>query len=164
VVINISESLVSRRDTDNNTLKVSATFDAFPNEQFDLFVKEFSTEADSSTQTFEIVLGMNDTKGVALLPGMAAKVLATRVNTNAESSTFLLPMHAVVADENNNAFVWVVDETSTSVTKKPVTMGALKGTSDIEVIGVDVGDMVVVGGVTKMREGKVIRPIEKVAY
>ncbi|UZE97658.1 efflux RND transporter periplasmic adaptor subunit [Alkalimarinus alittae] len=164
VVINISESLVSRRNNDKDSLKVSATFDAFPDEQFDLFVKEFSTEADSNTQTFEVVLGMNDTKGIALLPGMTAKVMASKVNTDAVSSTYLLPLHAVVADEDSNAFVWVVDKSSTSVTKKPVVMGALKGSSEIEVTGIDLGDMVVVGGVTKMREGKIIRPIEKVAY
>ena len=164
VVVNVSESLISRRSEDKESLKVSAKFEAFPDEQFDLYVKEFSTEADSKTQTFEIVLGMNDTKGVALLPGMTAKVFATKVNTNEASDTYLLPVHAVVADEDNNAFVWVVDTTSNSVKKKPVTMGALKGKSEIEVIGVDLDDVVVIGGVTKMREGKIIRPIEKVAY
>lgn len=164
VVVNVSESLVSRRSEDEGALKVSAKFEAFPDEQFDLYVKEFSTEADSKTQTFEIVLGMNDTKGISLLPGMTAKVFATRVNTNEVNDTYLLPMHAVVADEDNNAFVWVVDTTNNSVKKKPIAMGALKGKSEIEVIGVELNDMVVIGGVTKMREGKIIRPIEKVTY
>lgn len=164
VVVNVSESLVSRRNEDEDTLKVSAKFEAFPSERFDLYVKEFSTEADSNTQTFEIVLGMTDTRGINLLPGMTAKVFATKINTNDVNDTFLLPMHAVIADEDNNAFVWVVDKESNSVKKKPVAMGDLKGASQIEVIGVDLDDMVVVGGVTKMREGKIIRPIEKVEY
>ncbi len=164
VIVNVSESLVSRRGEDPDTLKVSAKFEAFPKEMFDLYVKEFSTEADSSTQTFEVVLGMNETKGIKLLPGMTAKVFVTKVNTDEASDTFLLPMHSVVADEDNNAFVWVVDKSDNSVKKKPVAMGDLKGEREIEVIGVELDDMVVIGGVTKMREGKIIRPIEKVTY
>lgn len=164
VVVNVSETLVSRRSGEPDSLKVSAKFEAFPDEQFDLYVKEFSTEADSKTQTFEIVLGMSDTKGAKLLPGMTAKVFATRINTEQVSDTYILPLHAVVADEDNNAFVWVVNQKNNSVNKKPVTMGDLKGTSEIEVTGVELKDMVVIGGVTKMREGKLIRPIEKVEY
>lgn len=164
VVVNVSESLVSRRSGEADSLNVRAKFEAFPDERFDLYVKEFSTEADSKTQTFEIVLGMKDTKGIQLLPGMTAKVFATRVNTKEASDIYTLPLHAVIADADNNAFVWVVNQADNSVTKKPVTMGALKGTSEIEVTGVELNDMVVIGGVTKMREGKIIRPIEKVEY
>ena len=164
VIVNISESLVSRRSEEEGSLKISARFEAFPQQQFDLYVKEFSTEADSQTQTFEIVLGMDDTKGISLLPGMTAKVFVKRLNTNEASNTHLLPMHAVVADEKNNPFVWAVDTSNNSVQKKTVSMGELKGKDSIEVTGLEVGDTVVIGGVTKMREGKIIRPIEKVEY
>ena len=163
VVVNVSETLVSRRNTDDS-LQMTARFEAFPNEQFELFVKEFSTEADSKTQTFEIVLGMKDVKGVALLPGMTAKVFVKKISTIEESDIYLVPMHAVVADDDENAFVWVVNESSNTVTKKLVALGDLRGKDSIEAIGLASGDVVVIGGVTKMREGKVIRPIEKVEY
>jgi len=165
VVINVSESLVSRRKAnDGESLQMTARFEAFPNEEFELFVKEFSTEADSKTQTFEIVLGMKDVKGISLLPGMTAKVFAKKISTIEESDTYLVPLHAVVADDDENAFVWVVNESSNSVTKKLIALGDLKGKDSIEAIGLASGDVVVIGGVTKMREGKVIRPIEKVEY
>ncbi len=165
VVTNVSESLVSRRSTnEKDSLQVTARFEAFPEKEFELYVKEFSTEADPKTQTFEFVLGMKDTQGVSLLPGMTAKVFATQSIASEVSDTFLLPMHAVVADENDNAFVWVVNESSNSVMKKSVALGELKGKDQIEAIGLSQGDVVVIGGVNKMREGKVIRPIEKVEY
>ena len=164
VVVNVSESLVSRRSPkENETLQTTARFEAFPDEEFELFVKEFSTEADSKTQTFEIVLGMKDTKGISLLPGMTAKVFAKKISTLEAGDTFVVPMHAVVADEDENAFVWVVNKNN-SVNKKTIAMGELKGKDSIEAIGLAAGDVVVIGGVTKMREGKVIRPIEKVEY
>lgn len=164
VVVNVSETIVSRRSADNNQLNVSAKFDTFPDHTFDLYVKEFSTVADPNTQTFEVVLGMKDTQGIALLPGMTAKVLAVKTNTEEASDVYLVPYHAVVSDEDNNSFVWVVAQDGVSVTKRAITMGDLKGTRDVEITGVSSGDKVIVGGVTKMREGKIIRPIEKVAY
>jgi len=165
VVVNVSESLVSRRSADESeTLKTTARFEAFPGEEFELFVKEFSTEADSKTQTFEIVLGMKDTKGISLLPGMTAKVFAKKTSTIEGDDTYLVPMHAVVADEGDNAFVWIVNQNNNSVNKKAVALGDLKGRDSIEAIGLESGDVVVIGGVTKMREGKIIRPIEKVEY
>lgn len=165
VVINVSESLVSKRNAgEDDGFKATARFETFPNVEFELFVKEFSTEADSRTQTFEIVLGMRDTKGIALLPGMTAKVFAQKISTLEVSDTYLVPMHAVIADEDENAFVWVVNQSNNKVMKKAVALGDLKGSDQIEAIGLALGDVVVIGGVTKMREGKIIRPIEKVEY
>jgi len=165
VVISVSESLISKHNLDDDKgLTLSARFKAFPNQDFELFVKEYSTEADSKTQTFDIVLGIKKTDGIALLPGMTANVHAQIASTLEQADTFLVPLHAVVADEEENPFVWVVSQSGDTVSRKPIALGDLKGNDSVEAMGLEVGDVVVVGGVTKMREGKVIRPIEKVAY
>ena len=75
IVVDVSETLVARRNPGAD-LSLKARFESFAEREFDVILKEFSTEANPSTQTFQLVLGLMDTQGTNILPGMTALVHA----------------------------------------------------------------------------------------
>ena len=66
-----------------------------PGRTFAATIKEFSTEADPDTQTYEVILGIDSPDDINLLPGMSASVVATRLSTTAEKNKIYVPVTAV---------------------------------------------------------------------
>lgn len=162
LVVNVPENMIVRRDHKMKII-VTGSFDAIPDKVFPLSVKEFATEADSSTQTFQYVLNLEDTSGHNLLPGMTATVrLETQGGLPAER--VVLPLAALVAGEQAQKTVWTVSDDG-SVHAQPVAVGELVGADKVSVLtGLAVGDRVVIAGMSAMREGLIVKPIEKVDY
>ena len=161
LVVSVSETLVARREQNPN-LVLSAKFDAFPNRSFDLFIKEFATEADPQTQTFQVVVGFADKNVSSILPGMTATVSISQIDE--ASGPLVIPLVALVAGEGNASSVWKVG-TDNRLTRRVVTTGALSGLDRIEIVsGLKAGDMIVAAGLSSLTEGKEIIPITEVSY
>ncbi len=104
IVVDVSETIIARR-SETAEIKATAKFDAIADRNFDLYIKEFSTEANEETQTFQYVLGIEgDT--ATILPGMTANVTVARVGDSFVDNSFVLPISAIVAGENDQASVW----------------------------------------------------------
>ena len=147
--------------------KMEAVFDAFPDQRFMLDLKEFSTEADPTTQAFRVVLSMPQPDGFAVLPGMTAmvEVESSSGSDAGAAQGFTLPAIAVFADEAGNSQVWVVDPEDNKVERRAVETGDLMGTESIRVeSGLQAGEMVAVTAVNRLREGMEVRPVEKVEF
>lgn len=168
IVVDIPENRAIRmRDGENQDAKIHAVFEASPGREFPLTVKEFSTEANPETQTFEAVLAMPQPEGLLLLPGMTAMVWAETAEVEGSSSagTFVVPAVALFADEAGKSHVWVVDAGANTVQKRAVDTGDLSGGDGIRVIGgLKAGEMVAVSAVSRLREGMVIKPVDKVEF
>jgi RND family efflux transporter MFP subunit len=166
VVVDVPERLLLQK-SDNGSIKLAALFDAVPGREFPLQVKEFSTEADPDTQTFRYVLSMTKTEGVNVLPGMTVTVKFTRKSEGEATKTteFVLPAVAVVADNSDNAYVWVVDQSNKTVKQRKVVLGQLTGSGSIRITqGLTVGDMVAVSAVSRLRDGMKIRPVDRIEF
>ena len=139
-------------------IAASAEFASAPGRRFDLSMKEFATDADARTQTFQIVLEMPQPEGVAILPGMTATVTGrAEVGGNVP---VIIPTSAVFANETGNSQVWVVDRKSMTVSMREVTTGDLTGSEEIEIVkGVEPGETVAVTGVTRLRAGDQVRDL-----
>ncbi|GFE66748.1 efflux RND transporter periplasmic adaptor subunit [Litoreibacter roseus] len=136
------------------------SFTALPDELLHAELVEFSTQADSATQTYRGRVAVTLPEGANILPGMVGNVIATA--TNDQVMVTKIPLSAVDADADGAPFVWVVDTASGAVAKTPVTLGDVQG-SDVQVsAGVEAGDTVVSAGVTRLQDGMVIRPINEV--
>ena len=168
VVVDIPENRAIRiRDEGRQAAKVHAVFEAAPDREFPLTIKEFSTEANPETQTFEVVLAMPQPEGLLLLPGMTAMVWAesTEAGQGGAADTFAIPATALYADDTGKPHVWVVDTQSNTVAKRAVETGELGGTASIRVTsGLRAGEMIAVSAVSRLREGMEIRPIDKVQF
>jgi RND family efflux transporter MFP subunit len=139
-------------------MAVTAEFAAAPGKRFDLSMKEFATDADARTQTYQIVLEMGQPKGIAILPGMTATV-AGRAAAGEEVSV-IVPASAVFANETGGSQVWIIDRESLTVSMRRVATGELTGRDEIEIAsGIEPGETVAVTGVTQLREGDRVRDL-----
>ena len=168
IVVDIPENRAIRiRDEGKEAVRAHAVFEAAPDREFPLTIKEFSTEANPETQTFEVVTAMPQPEGLLLLPGMTAMVWteAAKIGQDAASDNFVVPATALYADETGKTHVWVVDTQNNTVTKRAVETSKLTGTERIRVVsGLKDGEMIAVSAVSRLREGMEIQPINKVAF
>jgi RND family efflux transporter MFP subunit len=167
IVVNAPERLIARKtEVGSELLRITATFDTVPDREFELEIKEFATEADPQTQTFEYVTVMPRPKGLNILPGMTGMVNAFRPGFGGpEAASLVIPAIAVVADNEGKSFVWVVDPATNKVQRRDVETGDLTGAAEIKVTsGLEAGDTVAVAAVTQLREGMEIRPVTEITF
>jgi multidrug efflux pump subunit AcrA (membrane-fusion protein) len=95
---------------------------------------------------------------------MTANVRASEP-TESEGDLFLIPAIAVFADEAGDSHVWVVDPETMAVQRRKVKTGDLSGTDSIRIVdGLKSGDMIAISGVSRLREGMKIRPVERIEF
>jgi RND family efflux transporter MFP subunit len=168
IVVEIPENRAIRiRQGSKEAVRVHAVFEAAPDREFPLTIKEYSTEANPETQTFEVVLAMPQPEGLLLLPGMTAMVWAESNEAvgDASTDTFAIPAAALFADETGKSHVWVVDTQSNTVQKRAVEAAGLGGTESVRVTsGLKAGEMVAISAVSRLSEGMAIKPVAKVEF
>ncbi len=167
IVVNAPERLIARKqEVGSELLRITATFDTVPGQKFELTIKEFATEADPQTQTFEYVTVMPRPQGMNILPGMTGMVHAFRPGFGGpDLGALAIPAIAVVADNEGKPFVWVVDRETNTVQRRDVETGDLTGAADIKIVsGLEAGDTVAVAAVTQLREGMEIRPVTEIRF
>lgn len=166
IKVDVPESIVSRLNRTGSAkaggrVPVYATFDAAPDERIDLVFKEVSTRADAATQTFAVTFLMVAPKGVTILPGMTANVVAELGSVRSTNAKYYLPVSSVTADAGLQPFVWVVDEQAMTVSKQPVEVGGMSGWN-IEIdSGIEPGSRIVTAGVGYLAEGMQVRLMEQ---
>ncbi|MDH3690392.1 MAG: efflux RND transporter periplasmic adaptor subunit [Gammaproteobacteria bacterium] len=129
---------------------------SLPGRSFPARVKEFATNADPVTRTFQVRLTFEPPEDVAILPGMTARVTVKVVRDD----KIRLPSHATFADADGKPNVWLVDPESMKVQRRPVALGELTG-GEVQIIeGVAAGDQVAISGVSQLREGAQVRRYE----
>ncbi|MGB5831935.1 MAG: efflux RND transporter periplasmic adaptor subunit [Thiohalocapsa sp.] len=166
IKVDVPENIVSRvdpaeRGSARNRVPVYATFDAAPDQRIDLVFKEVSTRADAATQTFAMTFLMVAPKGVTILPGMTADVVAVLGSLQESDTKYYLPVSAVTADEGLEPFVWVIDEETMTVSKQPVQVGGMSGWNIEVKSGIDAGSRIVTAGVGYLAEGMPVRLMEQ---
>ncbi|MBW2630051.1 MAG: efflux RND transporter periplasmic adaptor subunit [Deltaproteobacteria bacterium] len=145
----------------NAKAKPMVELSSIPGRQFPVKLSELATAADPNTRTFRATFTMEKPKGVGVLSGMTAKLVLTGLLTTAPDD-FLVPAAAVVADSQDEPFVWLVDEESMSVSKRSVVVGKITGGDRIVVTdGLEGGEAIAMTGVHLLVEGRVVTEMEK---
>ncbi|MCP5060033.1 MAG: efflux RND transporter periplasmic adaptor subunit [bacterium] len=158
IVVDVPERDILQRgqDTGDNA-EVTRRIDpmvlltALPDRSFPARVKEFSTSADPTTRTFQVTLAFDPPTDTRVLPGMTAKV--TIRAPEELGSGLSLPASSVLADENGASYVWVVDPSAMTVSRRAISVGELAGDRVSVTSGLAPGDWVAVSGVHHLREG-----------
>ena len=168
LVVYVPEHIVAAmRQREERDTKLFATFNAIPDEQYPLTIKEFSTQADAKTQTFEYVLTMPRPEDHNILPGMTANVhaIVTELAETQMIAGFKIPAIAVFADEKNQSHVWIIKQPDNTAHARKVTTGKLTGSDQIEILdGIKSGDVIAIAGVSQLREGMRVRPVDRIEY
>ncbi|MCG8637217.1 MAG: efflux RND transporter periplasmic adaptor subunit [Desulfobacterales bacterium] len=157
VLVDAPENVVVNLREDNQ-INAYATFASAPGQKYPLTLKEFSTEADPQTQTYQVVLLMDQPGDINILPGMTATVTGTRTERGETEVRIVIPAISVLEDPRGNDYVWVLDKGEMRVKKRKVAAGEMTGSNSILILdGLAGGETVVISGVTKLREGMKVR-------
>ncbi|MGI9477098.1 MAG: efflux RND transporter periplasmic adaptor subunit [Hyphomicrobiaceae bacterium] len=142
------------------TLKAVAVLDAIRNQKFEAKFVEFTTQADSTTQTFRARASITQPEGAAILPGMTGRIVVTGPLGGA--GRIAIPASAIGAQADGQPFVWIVAKPNNKVGKRLVKTGSARGSMITVTDGLKPGDVIVTAGVSFLRENMMVRPISKV--
>jgi len=159
MIVNIPESLISHADylkTAGKVLKVR--FDSFPDHEIKARIKEIGKEASKITRTYPVTLLMVPPEDIKILPGMAGNASSTVPTGGMQGQLHVVvPETAVFSPDENNTYVWVIDDEVKKVSKREVKIGKLLD-SGIEVLeGIQPGEWIATAGVHYLKEGQQVR-------
>jgi RND family efflux transporter MFP subunit len=136
-------------------------FDAFPDREIHATIKEIGTEASSTTRTYPVTLIMDQPEDIRILPGMTGEASAKSPPPNVqEFQGAEVPVAAVIADDNEVSFVWVIDESSGRVTRRDIELGETTARG-VLINGVEIGEIVAVAGAHYLREGQIVKVMDE---
>ena len=136
-----------------------AIIDDLPGVRFPLEVKNFSSEADPTSQTYNVVLGFQDVMGHKIFPGMPVKVLPATETDTGGAPSIAVPLGAIVPSNTGVQNLWIVDGDG-KVDLRPVETGTLVGDRVTITAGLALGDRIVTAGLKELRPGMRVRPLE----
>jgi RND family efflux transporter MFP subunit len=166
IVLQVPESLMAHggaKSLQNIAVRIEADGDRW----FDVSLREFSSQADPVTRTYELVLAMEPPKDIEVLPGMTTTVRAQVQRqiplANWTEGLTLVPAAAVVNAPDGSSYVWLVDEVGGHPRRTPVILGDPRE-DGIEVrSGLTPGQRVATAGVHMLDEEVLVRPMHNEA-
>lgn len=129
------------------------TFDAWPERVYTGRVSNLASSADPATGTFTVEVQLAP-GGATFIQGLVAKVaLKPRV----DHATAVIPVQALVEANGNEASVFVLDASRTTVRRAAIRIGRMSG-PEVEVLeGLAPGELVVIDGGAFLENGETVR-------
>jgi RND family efflux transporter MFP subunit len=162
IVIDVPEQIMASIRQSNLSVETFASFEAAPDMKYPLELREASTTADPKTRTYRVTMMMPQPEEIDVLPGMTANVIAHTTLTETEEAKvrYVIPAGAVATADDGSMFVWVVNPQDRTVHSQEIEVGSVAGQGGIVVeSGINSGDRIVVAGVSHLREGEEVRPM-----
>ena len=156
MIVDIPESLISMVPQVKETI---AVFDAFPDRVITGTIKEIGTEASDTTRTYPVTLIMDQPEDIKILPGMAGKASASTPPQDvvAEAGVEIPVSATFTSEEPGSTFVWVIDETSKTVSQRRVRTGNLTDRGIKITEGLSPGEWIATAGVHYLSEGQQVK-------
>ncbi len=136
------------------------TLDAAPGVEIPAIFKEAAGVADPATQTYEISFGFVPPDDLLILPGMTATISSVFLFDGASDIApdgVAAPLSAILS-EGVDLYVFVINPSDMSISKRAVVVEAGDGPSVIVTSGLQDGDQIVSAGVSFLHDGMTIRP------
>lgn len=163
MIINIPEGLISLAPEAKN---IEVVFDAFPDRVIPAEIKEIGTEASTTTRTYPVTLIMDQPEDIKILPGMAGKASGEPPTDDTSKIPIgkPVPLTAILSLEDiNKTYVWVINQQTSTVSKREVKTGNLTDTGIMITEGLDSGEWIAIAGVHYLRDGMEVRILDKKA-
>lgn len=133
--------------------EVEVIFDALPGQTMNGKVMEVSVDSSvSSTYPVKVYLDNSDK---LLRSGMSGHV--NFLGQTSGQSHYFIPPVAVIGEADGSRSIWIVDPETSTVRNQSVTVGQLSALGLEIVDGVKTGDIVVIRGVHRLKEGLKVR-------
>jgi len=129
---------------------------------FSAYLKEMSASADPVTRTYQVTFGFAKPDFANVSPGMTGSVIVDRARMNLQTAASMaIPVNLVVADTDENPFVWVIDAASMRTGKRPVELGEMSGGNVNVRSGLSIGDKIVASGVNSVTPNMLVRDLNQ---
>ncbi|MEM1036262.1 MAG: efflux RND transporter periplasmic adaptor subunit [Pseudomonadota bacterium] len=134
------------------------TLDAAPNIEIEAEFKESSGQSDPTTQTYRARFSFDPPDNLLVLPGMTGKIESRFVYSGDDIDFGVsVPASAILSD-GEARFVWVVDQDSMTVSKRPVTLAVERFVETVSVIeGLEGGEVIAGAGASYLVDGMEVR-------
>lgn len=126
---------------------------ALANRQFPATIKSYTTTADPTTRTFSATFAFEVPADFTIRPGMTGKVIVSSAEESFTDQVPLIPASAVIADADNNAYVWIIDAQTDQAIRRIIRIGAMMGDRVRVIEGLVVGDRIAISGVHSLTQG-----------
>jgi RND family efflux transporter MFP subunit len=146
-------------DDINARIKPEVIITSMPDRRFPGRLSELANQADADTRTFEATVTFKPPDDIQVLPGMTAKVVMQVSEDQVRG--ILIPATAAAANDEGSPFVWLVDTATMQVSRRPVELGPLSGSSVAVNDGLSGGEVVVVSGIGQLQDGMTVRRFER---
>lgn len=151
-VINLPASIIAKSGGSGEKASY-IVLDGAAGQRIPATFKEISLEADAATQTYELTFTFNAPDGIIILPGMNATVWLEDPSKPATAvHRVSIPLTAVATD-GDKKYVWVVDKTTMTVSKRHVVIAAGVGVTITIMKGLELGETIVSAGISVLSEG-----------
>ncbi len=162
ILINVPEShLATLPKKEKRKITAFASLMDRPDIKMNLSFKELSGEVDPKTRSFEGVFLIDINPEIAILPGMTVSVHVSVASLDTSLSPIFLPSISILADNQKNKFVWVVDPKEFVAKKRIVTVANISG-GEIEITaGLKEGERVISAGANLIQEGDKVEFLEE---
>jgi multidrug efflux pump subunit AcrA (membrane-fusion protein) len=131
-------------------------FREIPEREFPAEVKEIGIEPSPVTRTYPVTLIMDNPEGV-ILPGMTGDVRGKgSLPEDVAGEGYEVPESAILVDDADRRFVWIIDEQGMTVTRREVALGK-PSPRGIRVKGLQQGEWIATAGVHYLHDGQKVR-------
>jgi RND family efflux transporter MFP subunit len=154
MIVDVPEHLISLAPYVES---ITCAFDALPGLEVPAEIKEVGTEASQTTRTYPVTLIMDQPPDTKIFPGMTGQARGRARPPGADASEGLeLPVSAVASADGRTGYVWIIDEPSGTVSRRPITVVEMTA-AGIRVQGIELGEWVATAGVHYLEEGQQVR-------
>ena len=159
VSIPIAEDLIATFN-EEDLVRIEASFTFLPGQRFELEPRELVSEADSASQTYRGILALPANIPANILPGMSATVFAEMSSTARLPDNVHVPVNALGYSPDGSPVVFVYDDASGTVSRRPVVTGDITNDEILVTAGIEAGDYIVTAGIGSLRDGMAVRPLD----
>lgn len=138
-------------------LDLKITLESIPNQKFNAVRNEFSTQADTATQTYRGRVTIKDLDGKIVLPGMTGNLIITAKESG--GGVIMLPVAAIASSAEGKPFAWIIDPSDNKASKRALETGEASGGNIIISTGLKNGDIVAIAGIAALQDGMVVKPV-----
>jgi RND family efflux transporter MFP subunit len=131
---------------------------AVPDFAAPLVLREFVSETDSVTQTYDVSFAIDAPRDERVLPGMTATVELRATGAGADAP-LMVPVAAVDGNGSEGFQVWVFDRESGTVEPRAVSVGLPEGAHVPVLDGLAPGELIVAAGIQHLAPGLQVRAL-----
>jgi RND family efflux transporter MFP subunit len=139
----------------NRDVKATAHIIGQEDKVFDIHYVEHKTTPDPITQTYSVTFALDGKVTNLFYPG--SRAIVNIKDNHIQSQALLLPINALMGNNDAGFSVWRYEQPTNSLTKVNVTVAKFKGEFALIESGLKSGDKVVSAAVSQMREGLVVK-------